>query len=381
MTHESLSGQARHSTLEVSYESFAWTGFVGLFIAYVVMAVLIIDYPLIGYAGMAATLSIWVVYPLSNRTTPFIIPRANVWLTLGFTAAISLSSLSWKAGADLKDVVALYLFFIVVPSSYVALNVTFGGIEAYVRTAFEVVFFSTAAAVLLDFILGGFTVYRSNVLGINKNGVSYFFEVLYAYLLFDSRNRSSVWTATVIVVGYTTLLMIFSKTSIGFGFAFTLGYFSPILFFLSGTVLAVIGVSLMLAADPASLFVLRTAVDRFLLWQDALQEIMYSVQRFLLGYGPGNFVADVRDFGLFGKRDPHNYFLKITHSFGAVTFAVLAAYFAWILRRFGILTSGPVAAFWMFNLHSTFDVGWVAGPGFLASLVLGMILARGIRND
>lgn len=376
-----MKGQTDRIQTPIGFEVFSFYGFVGLFVAYVMMAVIIIDYPLIGYTGMAAVLGMWVAYPAMNNTIPFILPRSSVWLALGLTAAIALSSLAWNEGSDLKDVVGLYLFFIIIPCTYVALDKTFEGVEPYVAVAFRTLFFGTAVVVLLDLILNGFTVYRATVFSINKNSVSYFFEILYAYLLFESRDRSSTWTATIIVVGYATLLMIFSKTSIGFGFAFTVGYFSSVLFFLSGIALAAIVVSLMLTADPASLFVLRTAVDRFLLWQDALQEITYSIQRFFLGYGPGNFVAEVREFGLFGKRNIHNYFLNIIHSFGAVTFSVIATYFAWIVQRFGILTSGPVAAFWMFNLHSTFDVGWVTGPGFLASVVLGMILAHGIRND
>jgi hypothetical protein len=92
-------------------------------------------------------------------------------------------------------------------------------------------------------------------------------------------------------------------------------------------------------------------------------------------------VSSVNQFALGGKTAIHNYFLQLVHGFGAILLSVILAFFFWIYRRFGILSSGAAAAFWMFNMHSFFDVGWVTGQGFLASLVLGMILARGLRND
>jgi hypothetical protein len=133
----------------------------------------------------------------------------------------------------------------------------------------------------------------------------------------------------------------------------------------------------MLFFERSSLLVLGTAIDRLLLWTDALEEITRSWKRFFFGYGPGQYTSDVQQYDLSGQKDVHNYFLKIVHSFGVTTLTVIGSYFLWIFRRFGVLTSGSVAAFWIFNMHATFDVGWVTGQGFIASLVLGMTLSEG----
>jgi hypothetical protein len=365
----------------VSLQAFERFGLTALFVGYVILAVIVIDDPLAGYPGLLLILGLWLFYPATSRYRELRIPRANLVLAFGLTAAVGISALFWKANSDLKDVVGLYTFFVIVPSLYVASSRVIKDLEAHVHRALQIAFFGTTAIVLIDLVTNGFSLYRSKVLGLNKNGVAFFFEVIYCYILFSSRDESGWWTATVIGVGFTTLLLILSKTSIGFGLVFTLGYFSTVLFYLSSILLGVAGLSIMFFFDRSSLFLLGTAIDRFLLWSDALEEITHSWIRFLFGYGPGQYVSDVQQYGLASKRNIHNYYLQVVHGFGGVTLAVIGAYFLWVFRRFGVLTSGPVAAFWIFNLHATFDVGWVTGQGFLASLMLGIILAKNPRNS
>jgi hypothetical protein len=365
----------------IGLRTFEQLGFTVLFVGYLVLAIVVIDDPLIGYPGLLFILGLWLFYPVMSRTRELRIPATTLLLAFGLTAAVGTSALFWQANSDLKDVVGLYTFFIIVPLLYLAAYRSIDNLGTHVHYALQVAFFGTSVIVLADILINGFSFYRSQIIGLNKNGVSFFFEVIYCYLLFNSRNGSGWWTATVIGVGLTTLFFIFSKTAIGFGVVFTLGYFSSVLFVLSLVLIGVIGVSIMLFFDRSSLLVLGTAIDRLLLWTDALEEITRSWTRFFFGYGPGQYVSDVHQYALADKKNIHNYFLQIAHGFGAITLAVIVSYFFWIFRQFGVLASGPVAAFWIFNLHATFDVGWVTGQGFLASLTLGMILARNLPGS
>lgn len=376
-----MGNKAKSSTAVVGPQTFEGFGFTTLFIGYLILAVVVIDDPLIGYPGLLFILGLWLFYPVMSWTRELRIPATTLLLAFGLTATVGTSALFWQANSDLKDVVGLYTFFVIIPSLYLAAYRSIDNLGTHVNYALHVAFFGTSVIVLIDIFINGFSFYRSQILGLNKNGVSFFFEVIYCYLLFNSRNGSGWWTATVIGVGLTTLFFIFSKTAIGFGVVFTLGYFSSGLFVFSLVLIGVIGVSIMLFFDRSSLLVLGTAIDRLLLWTDALEEITRSWTRFFFGYGPGQYVSDVQQYALADKKNIHNYFLQIAHGFGTITLTVIVLYFFWIFRQFGVLTSGPVAAFWIFNLHATFDVGWVTGQGFLASLVLGMILARNLPGS
>lgn len=372
-----MRNESKSSNVLVGSQTFERFGLTALFIGYIVLAVVVIDDPLVGYPGLLLILSLWLFYPIMSRSRELRIPATTLLLAFGLTVAVGISSLFWQANSDLKDVVGLYTFFIIIPSLYLAAYRSIDSLGTHTRYAFQVAFFGTSVIVLIDLFINGFSVYRSQIFGLNKNGVSFFFEVVYCYLLFNSRDEPSWWTATVVGVGLATLFLIFSKTSIGFGVVFTLGYFSPVLFVFSLVLIGVIGVSIMLFFERSSLLVLGTAIDRLLLWTDALEEITRSWKRFFFGYGPGQYTSDVQQYDLSGQKDVHNYFLKIIHSFGVTTLTVIGSYFLWIFRRFGVLTSGSVAAFWIFNMHATFDVGWVTGQGFIASLVLGMTLSEG----
>jgi hypothetical protein len=361
----------------VGLRTFGQIGFTVLLFAYLILSIVVIDHPLIGYPGLLLILGLWFFYPIMSRSRKLRLPTATLLFTFGLTATVGISALFWKANSDLKDVVGLYTFFVVIPTIYFAAYRSIDNMEAHVHYALQVAFFVTSTVVIIDVLINGFFVYKTHVLGLNKNGLSFFFEVIYCYLLFSSRDDSGWWTAIVIGVGLTTLLFIFSKTAIGFAVVFTMGYFSPVLFVFSLVLIGVTGISIMLFFERSSLLVLGTAIDRLLLWTDALEEITRSWKRFFFGYGPGQYTSDVQQYDLSGQKDVHNYFLKIVHSFGVTTLTVIGSYFLWIFRRFGVLTSGSVAAFWIFNMHATFDVGWVTGQGFIASLVLGMTLSEG----
>jgi hypothetical protein len=334
-----------------------------------------------GYTGLAFVLGLWFAYPALSRKQAFMIPKATLVFAVVLSLTVVASAFFWERGADVKDVVGLYAFYVFIPTLYIATNRTLENLNTYVHRALKILFFATAGAVGIDFIFNGFALYESSILGLNKNAVAFFFEVIYCYMLFESHDMSSRWTATIIGVGLATLFAIFSKTAIGFGVVFTLGYFSSLLFWLSLLSIGVVGASITFLFERASLVVLRTAVDRALLWSDALREVLESWTRFLFGYGPGNYVSDIQAYGLVRKEAIHNYYLQIAHGFGAATLTVILSYFFWVYQRFGVLTSGPVAAFWIFNLHATFDVGWVTGQGFLASLILGVILARNLPGS
>lgn len=362
------SSLARKTSIEV--------GLVSSFLLYILFAMAVIQNAVVGYAGLASIFLVWVGYSVLQRDGVPVIPRVLLILALLFTVVISVDLLFWPGAYDSKDIVGLYLFYIIIPSIYVSLNKSFDNVGAYTDKAIAIFFFIVSAGVVIDIVISGFSVYRSTIFGFNKNAVAFFFEVLYCYLLFESRDRSGMWTATIMSVGMVTLMLIFSKTSIAFGLVFTMGYVFPQLFLPALFGLGVVGGVLTFTYDRASLTVLGTAVDRALLWFDAIDKITHSWTRFLFGYGPGTFVSTVSQFSLAGKTAIHNYFLQIAHGFGAVMLAVILGFFYWIYRRFGVIRSGAAAAFWIFNMHSFFDVGWVTGQGFLASLIVGLLLTR-----
>jgi len=114
-----------------------------------------------------------------------------------------------------------------------------------------------------------------------------------------------------------------------------------------------------------------------LLWQNAISDILASIKNTLIGLGPGMFSATTREFALYGKEAIHNYYLQFAHSYGLLGLVALAGYLLHIFSRYGVLRSGPAAAFWVFNAHAVFDVGWVAGTGLMASLMIALLLIQG----
>jgi hypothetical protein len=126
-----------------------------------------------------------------------------------------------------------------------------------------------------------------------------------------------------------------------------------------------------LALDAA----LETVVQRFILWAHAWDQITASSATWWFGVGPGTFLAPLQIESLEGIAGTHNIVLQLWHSYGLLGL-VLFTYLFWrLFRRFGFARSPFVAAFWLFNVHALFDVGWVKGPGFVASAALGLGIA------
>jgi O-antigen ligase len=126
---------------------------------------------------------------------------------------------------------------------------------------------------------------------------------------------------------------------------------------------------------------LRNMVLRLLLWAQAWNEITASPTSVWLGVGPGTFAAAADLPGLEGIESPHNMLLQWWHSYGLLGLLLFAGFLAWLLRRFRVTSSPFLAAFWLFNLHALFDVGWVKGAGFVASVALGLGMADVARRE
>ena len=354
-------------------------GLVFLFVVYI--GVSTVPQPGFGVYGMLATIIAYVaIFPaLSVSKVEWRGIREPALFGFAFAMLVVVSYPFWSAEIDVRDPISVILYFVLIPITIIAFSETKRSLQGVVYKAAILLFVVFFGLALVDFIRNGIGLNQAHFYFHNKNTAGLFFEVIYCYVLFESRGRSALFTAIVIVAGMFTLLAIMSKTAIAFCLVFTAGYISVWLFFVTAAVLAVAGV--IITVGFVEIEELATAYQRWLLWQQAVSETASSWGTLLLGNGPGVFQYTGENFrGLYGQQGVHNYYLRFAHSYGILALILFAGYLFWIWRTFGLFTSGAAAAFWVFSAHALFDVGWVTGPGFLASLMLGLLLAHRIEG-
>jgi len=213
---------------------------------------------------------------------------------------------------------------------------------------------------------------------LHKNAVGPDYEVLLIPVLLDQPTRGRRLLCAA--VGLVCLVLVGSKATI----VLTTAAVAILLFRWMGVAAVVLAAVPALAMSLGALNLespLRNAVLRFVLWAQAWDEITASPTHFWLGVGPGTFKALVDLPALVGIESPHNMLLQWWHSYGLLGLLLLTGFFGWLLRRFGATSSPFLLAFWLFNLHALFDVGWVKGAGFVASAALGLGIADVARRE
>jgi len=338
--------------------------------------------PSIGFAAVSAVVGYWVV--LVSRHS---IVEGRLWLPHYpqvlvplFLVVVALGMLTWQRPVDFKDPLALMLFFAVLPALVCALALRDDGWMDAARRTFFLAFVVASAAIIVWTLFAGVDWQRNYALlrTLHKNAVGPDYEVLLIPAMLDQHTRGRRLLCAA--VGLVCLVLVGSKTAI----VLTTAAVAILLFRWLGVAAVVLAAVPVVAMSLGSLTLespLRNAVLRFVLWAQAWDEITASPTHLWLGVGPGTFTALVDLPGLVGLDSPHNMLVGWWHSYGLLGLLLLTGFLGWLLRRFGVTTSPFLAAFWLFNLHALFDVGWVKGAGFVASAALGLGMADVARRE
>jgi O-antigen ligase len=330
---------------------------------------------LIYWGAIAGILAYWLA--LAGRRSVIeggvVIPAIVKAYIPVFLVLVAFEMRWWDPSFDLKDPPSLVLYFGLVPALLCALALRDDASRAAAHRTVRVAFFAASAAIIGWAIVAGVDWQRNYIAlpGLHKNSVAASYEVvMLAAILGQPRARRVLMAG----LGLGCLILIGSKT----GLALMAGVMAVVLFGGFGAAVAaaaaVAGVWLLIPTFGLDSPVATLAM-RFLLWAQAWDEITASAVRWWLGVGPGTFTGLLNLAGLGGERHPHNLVLQFWHGYGLVGLLLFLGFFGWLLRRFGPTRSPFLAAFWLFNLHALFDVGWVKGGGFVASAALGLGLA------
>ncbi len=294
-----------------------------------------------------------------------------------FTMVALAESFLWSPGYDPKDFAATLLFFFVIPSAVLSMTIGRSGILRQLAVGLVGAFWLLSVCVLTYGLFAGIDLQRDVLFvpGLQKNGLAGAYEVLF---LFTFASAARPLTRLIsLVTALTALAIIGSKTAFALSLLFALGLWSRRVFVVAAPVVLVAVIWQALQFDPTSS--LRTAGFRLLTWAQVWEEISGSTSALLFGNGPGTFVSKIQLFGMEGLHGAHNMILQFWHGYGLVMVVLILCFLLWLWRRFGFFSSPGMTAFWLFNFHALFDVGWVKGPGFVASLVFGVGLAESIR--
>lgn len=339
--------------------------------------------PAIGLTGVTVVLVYWSTLVIRHGIVDgrLLIPRFAGFMPPMFLVVVGLGLHAWQRPFDVKDPLALMLFFVVIPALLCALVMRDYRWLKGSRTTMRVVFAIWSVAVLSWGVVVGVDWQRNHyfIETLNKNSVAASYEVVMLTVLL---NEQRLWRRIGIgAVGLTCLALVGSKTALVLVTSVTMialvGWVGVALVILGLMTAAIAFLSLgSLSFSPVELgSPIGTAFHRIILWAQAWDEITASPLRFWLGVGPGTFKSVVTDLGLEGLGGTHNLVLELWHSYGLIGLSLFGGWFVSLGRRFGIVSSPFLTAFWLFNLHALFDVGWVKGAGFIASAALGLGMA------
>jgi O-antigen ligase len=338
--------------------------------------------PAIGFPGVALALGLWaaLVTRRSILDGRAILSRTLLLFLAAFVALVVFSFPRWDQPVDLKDPAAMIVFFAIVPSLMVAFSLRDEQWLAAARTTLALAFVGFSVVVIAWAAVYGVDWQRNTFLlpTLHKNGVAATYEVLLLTTLLERR----AWhqRAAVAALGLLCLALIGSKTGLGLAAIMIL----VILFRWAGAALVVVVLASSFGFIRANLALegpLETAVSRFILWAHAWDQITESGSHLWFGVGPGTFLAPIQIRSLEGIAGTHNLVLQFWHSYGLLGLTLFGLFFLAVARRFGFTRSPFLAAFWLFNLHALFDVGWVKGAGFVAAAALGLGIADVLRRE
>jgi hypothetical protein len=361
-------------------ERIEGVGITTLVMAYTITA-MVVKFTNVLFGVILFVLFVWLSFPTVRGYTKLHLDTTRYPLAFGasFVGFLIVASPFWEGGVDLRDPIGVILFYVLIPLSVFYLCRLKQKVKKRVYAAFVFLFALFFVLALGKIASQGIDLGYGRFYFHNKNTAGMFFEVVYCYVLFEEKDRPWYQSLLIIAAGGITLISIASKTSIAFCSVFTLGLLSRRLFWWGMIVLGIAGsyVTFTLVDIQG----LATAYQRLLLWNDAFQKLTTSWSSILFGYGPGTYSSGVRQLGLYGKEAIHNYYIQYAYSYGVPALGALGLYLFQIFRRFGVIRNGATAGFWVFNAHAVFDVGWVAGAGLLASLMLGLLLSITLQRS
>lgn len=339
--------------------------------------------PAIGFTGVMLIVAYWSALVVRHGVVDgrLLIPNFVRFLSPMFLVIVGFGVLVWERPFDAKDPAALMLFFVVIPALLCALAMDDYRWLKSSLTTWRVVFAVWSVAVVSWAVVAGVDWQRDHFFldTLNKNSIGASYEVVMLAVLLNERGFGRrMWTG---VVGLLCLALIGSKTALVLTTLVTVialfGWVGVGVVLIGVTSVAIAFISLgSLSFSPVELnSPISTAFHRIILWAQAWDEITASPRQFWLGVGPGTFRSVVTELGLEGLGGTHNIVLELWHSYGLLGLSLFLGWFVAIGRRFGVVSSPFLTAFWLFNLHALFDVGWVKGAGFIASAALGLGMA------
>lgn len=339
----------------------------------------------VGFAIIAFPLIFWALFlafHISN-SGKIILPYSFSFYLVFFTLYAFGASFFWESNYDAKDIIACYLFFVIIPFVVLNIYVYDALFHYYIEKALLYFFLGFSGVMLFYGLIKGVDWHRANLFGSHKNGIAAFYEIvfinaLFSYKIKNGRNANFYF---LILVGLLCEIIIGSKTSLLLACIFIVATFTKrifwvLMFFFMLTIFWVFFTTDYSQINSLPDHPFYTAIQRFFLWQQALFEFTESFQDILFGNGPGTFISEVRYFSLLGKESIHNYYLQLLHHYGLIGTFIFFYFLRRIYIDIGIWKSSYAIAFWAFNFHAILDVGWVKGSGFFAALCLGLAYAK-----
>lgn len=352
--------------------------FTSLLFLYLLFALFINETGFILLGLLFLFLSVVFFISLDSKKIVRLSPIINYFF-FAYTIFVLSAQFFWSS-YDLKDIVAIYVFFVFLPLLFI--NITFLH-QAFLTAIYNALYFFFVISSVFIIFYGlkyGIDWGRPNFYEgflFHKNGIATIYELLLIFVIYDIKRTKILKFLIVSVIGVCCLIIVGSKTALLVFFLFTLGRFSKYAFviFLIGYIVSL--TVIMSNNDNIEDSAFRTANYRVLIWNQAMNEI-FNFPEALIGNGPGAFQSKVEKYGLQDVDNTHNYLIQLTHSYGFIGLVIFLTYFFAVLIKFGFWSSPFTVAFWAFNIHSLFDVGWVKGPGFFVCVIMGGIFCERI---
>lgn len=315
-----------------------------------------------------------------------VIPKFLVYFGCLFSVLLVFLVSFWKSDFDFNDIVAVYLFFLIIPILICSICFNYDNCKDIFNKIIIISYWIVVIIVLLKGFIDGIDFERSEFLSFgicNKNGFAMMFEVLFIYVLFltEKSTKNLARIVIQIIIGMLCSLIIGSKTSILLVVIFTIYYFLN-LSVLSITIFFTCGVSSLYYCYLHGYFLnLNTVYSRFMLWEEVTALTTSDLIVFMFGNGPGTFKSSIKLWDLYLIESPHNYILHILHGYGIVVVSFFIYYFKGVIYTERISFKPAYNSFFIFFLHSFFDVGWTKGSGFLIAFISGILMFYMSSND
>ncbi|TAG18641.1 MAG: hypothetical protein EAZ32_13195 [Cytophagia bacterium] len=299
----------------------------------------------------------------------------------------------WSEQYDKKDIIAVLLFFSIIPVLFNSLTILYRDIF---QRAIIFSWFLLSICLCLWGGVHGIDFQRSKLLGfddLHKNSVANFFEIGFVITFFSEFSKVKAVRVGILSVAFISMLYIGSKTTIILITCLVLiptnmykkwlPYFPLFIFFILLYLFFNLDYIYDLLSKREALF---TASLRIVLWERAISDILVSTQTFIFGIGPGNFDTKGLNIGdLSTVESPHNYILTILNAYGMLGITIFGWYFIKIftnVRKPNFYVQPYLISYTIFFCHSLFDVGWVKSQGFFIAMITGLMFNENfLKNE